>query len=172
MNSSPEVPPVKPVEEVVKVDLSRVSPPAREALLTAMDRCIRCNTCKSAFSPLGEQREGYESSRLGASCPSGERFQWEAFWASGRIRLARAFLTGKLVPNDACWDPAFACTTCGHCQDNCQAPHADRIVEMIEALREYVVRTHGPPPPLKGRWSRGLGVNATRTRNRTTTGPL
>jgi heterodisulfide reductase subunit D len=41
-------------------------------------------------------------------------------------------------------DPIFACTTCGACSDSCQAPHADYIVDMIEALRELAVQHVGP----------------------------
>jgi len=53
-------------------------------------------------------------------------------------------LRGELDWNDELIDPIFACTTCAACVDACQAPHADYIVEMIEALRELAVKHIGP----------------------------
>jgi heterodisulfide reductase subunit D len=53
-------------------------------------------------------------------------------------------LLGDLEWNEDLKDPIFACTTCGACMDSCQAPHADYIVDMIEALRELSVRHIGP----------------------------
>ncbi|MHA2122675.1 MAG: (Fe-S)-binding protein, partial [Promethearchaeota archaeon] len=65
-------------------------------------------------------------------------------WPSGRIRTIRGVLLGDLEWNEDLKDPIFACTTCGACMDACQAPHADYIVEMIEALRELAVNNIGP----------------------------
>ncbi len=98
-----------------------------------LDRCIKCNTCKYAYKEFTP------------SCPSGETFKFESYWASGRIRIARGVLTRRLEWTDAISDPIFACTTCGACVDSCQAPHKDRIVDIIEALREFAVKTVGAP---------------------------
>jgi heterodisulfide reductase subunit D len=112
--------------------IADLTPFNQEALLLSLDHCIRCNTCKYAF--------GFCT----PSCPSGENFFWESYWASGRIRLARALLTGKLKWNDEVLDPIFSCPTCGACTDNCQAVHHDRIVDIIEALRELAVKRVKP----------------------------
>ncbi len=104
----------------------------REFLELAFDRCIKCSTCKMGF-------KNFEP-----SCPSGEKFMFESYWASGRIRLIRGLLNGDLEWIADVKDPIFACTTCGACMDSCQAPHADYIVDMIEALRELAVRHIGP----------------------------
>ncbi len=114
-------------------DISRLSRSSQETLKMVLDRCIKCNTCKYAYKEFTP------------SCPSGETFKFESYWASGRIRIARGVLTRRLEWTDAISDPIFACTTCGACVDSCQAPHKDRIVDIIEALREFAVKTVGAP---------------------------
>jgi len=104
----------------------------KEFLEMAFDYCIKCSTCKYGYKNFDK------------ICPSGEKFLFESYWASGRIRTIRGVLLGDLKWNDELIDPIFACTTCGACVDACQAPHADNIVDMIEALRELAVNNIGP----------------------------
>ena len=104
----------------------------KEFLKLSFDRCIKCSTCKY----------GYKS--YDKICPSGEHFLFESYWASGRIRTIRGLLLGDLEWSEDLLDSIFACTTCGACSDSCQAPHADYIVDMIEALRELAVENIGP----------------------------
>ena len=104
----------------------------KEFLKLSFDRCIKCSTCKY----------GYKS--YDKICPSGEHFLFESYWASGRIRTIRGLLLGDLEWSEDLLDSVFACTTCGACSDSCQAPHADYIVDMIEALRELAVENIGP----------------------------
>lgn len=113
--------------------LPSLSESSREALSLVLERCIRCNTCKYSFTTFTP------------SCPSGEKHKWESYWASGRIRLARGLLLGKLEWTEDVLAPIFSCPTCGSCQVNCQAPHQDRIVDIIEALRELAVKKVGAP---------------------------
>jgi len=104
----------------------------KDVLEMAFDRCIKCSTCKYSYKDFEK------------SCPSGEKFLFESYWASGRIRIIRGVLNGDLDWTNDLINPIFACTTCGACMDSCQAPHADYIVEMIEALRELAVKNIGP----------------------------
>ena len=104
----------------------------KDVLEMAFDRCIKCSTCKYSYKDFEK------------SCPSGEKFLFESYWASGRIRIIRGVLNGDLEWTNDLINPIFACTTCGACMDSCQAPHADYIVEMIEALRELAVKNIGP----------------------------
>ena len=114
---------------MVEIDESLIG---KEVLEMAFDRCIKCSTCKYSYKDFEK------------SCPSGEKFLFESYWASGRIRTIRGVLNGDLEWREDLIDPIFACTTCGACMDACQAPHADYIVEMIEALRELAVKNIGP----------------------------
>ena len=114
---------------MVEIDKSLMG---KEFLEMAFDRCIKCSTCKYGY-------KNFEK-----ICPSGEKFLFESYWPSGRIRAIRGLLLGDLEWKEELKDPIFACTTCGACVDACQAPHADYIVDMIEALRELAVRHIGP----------------------------
>jgi len=114
---------------MVEVDDSLLG---KEFLELSFERCIKCSTCKYGYKTFDK------------ICPSGEKFLFESYWASGRIRLIRGLLLGDLEWSDELKDPIFACPTCGACMDACQAPHADYIVDMIEALRELAVRQIGP----------------------------
>ncbi|MBN2151502.1 MAG: (Fe-S)-binding protein [Candidatus Lokiarchaeota archaeon] len=114
-------------------DISGLSQPSQEALKLVLDRCIKCNTCKYAYKEFTP------------TCPSGESFKFESYWASGRIRIARGLLTKRLEWTEDILHPIFACTTCGACKDSCQAPQKDRIVDIIEALREFAVKSVGAP---------------------------
>ncbi|NVM45965.1 MAG: (Fe-S)-binding protein [Candidatus Lokiarchaeota archaeon] len=113
---------------MVEIDESLIG---KDVLEMAFDRCIKCSTCKYSYKDFEK------------SCPSGEKFLFESYWASGRIRIIRGVLNGDLEWTEDLIDPIFACTTCGACMDACQAPHADYIVEMIEALRELAVKNIG-----------------------------
>ena len=104
----------------------------KEFLEMAFERCIKCSTCKFGY-------KNFEP-----SCPSGEKFLFESYWASGRIRLIRGLINGDLEWDEDLKDAIFACPTCGACMDSCQAPQADFIVDIIEALREMAVRHIGP----------------------------
>ncbi|TXT59859.1 MAG: CoB--CoM heterodisulfide reductase iron-sulfur subunit D [Promethearchaeota archaeon] len=103
----------------------------RKFIEMAFDHCIKCSTCKYSFKEFL------------SICPSGEKFLFESFWASGRIRLIRGLFNGDLQWTDEMKDAIFACPTCGACMDSCQAPHADFIVDMIESLREAAVKQIG-----------------------------
>jgi len=112
---------------------SETSKFSREDIIElAFDHCIKCSTCKYSYKDFQK------------SCPSGEKFLFESFWASGRIRTMRGVLLGELEWDDSLKDSIFACPTCGACAESCQAPHADNIVDIIETLREIAVKKIGP----------------------------
>ena len=96
--------------------------------------CVRCGNCKYVFRDYGP------------SCPSGEYFQLESYFASGRLWVAHALLKGDLAWSSDLLQPLFACSTCGACEVQCLAPHKNSIVEMIEELRAEAVDALGPLP--------------------------
>lgn len=99
--------------------------------------CVRCGNCKYVFRDYGP------------SCPSGEHFLLESFFASGRLWIAHGIEKGELEWSSDLAKPLFACTTCGACEVQCLAPHKDHIVEMIEELRVRAVEALGPLPAHK-----------------------
>ncbi|MGY5858963.1 MAG: heterodisulfide reductase-related iron-sulfur binding cluster [Candidatus Thorarchaeota archaeon] len=96
--------------------------------------CIRCGNCKYVF-------KDYE-----ASCPSGEHFRFETYFASGRLWMAHGIMKGELEWDPSLIDPIFACTTCGNCEVQCLAPHRENIIDVIEELRCLAVKKMGALP--------------------------
>ncbi|MBN2230091.1 MAG: (Fe-S)-binding protein [Candidatus Thorarchaeota archaeon] len=94
--------------------------------------CIRCGNCKYIFKDYSP------------SCPSGEYFHFESFFASGRLWLAHGIQKGELDWDSSLLDPIFACTTCSSCEIQCLAPHHEYIVDVIEELRALAVEALGP----------------------------
>jgi heterodisulfide reductase subunit D len=94
--------------------------------------CIRCGNCKYVFKEYGP------------SCPSGQHFFFETYFASGRLWIAHGIEKGELDWNDSLLEPIFACTTCGSCEEQCLSPHAKGIIDVIEELRVLAVKNLGP----------------------------
>ncbi len=91
-------------------------------------KCVRCGTCKAGpglFEP---------------SCPAGEHFRFEAYFASGKIWIARGLKEGVLPWEDqGVLEKLFACTLCGNCAEQCPMSVRERILEVFEALRSESV---------------------------------
>ncbi len=96
--------------------------------------CIRCGNCKYTFKEYSP------------SCPSGESFSFETYFASGRLWIAHGIQKGELEWDASLLDPIFACTTCGACEVQCLAPQRQNILDVIEELRALAVKELGPLP--------------------------
>jgi Fe-S oxidoreductase len=97
-------------------------------------KCVRCGTCKSVFGLFVP------------SCPAGEHFQFEGFYSSGKIWIARGLKEGVLDWEDPeLARKLFACTLCGNCTQQCPMTVRERILEVFEALRAEVVQRAGTP---------------------------
>src|SRR4030066_232793 len=90
--------------------------------------CSRCGTCKDVlhiFVP---------------ACPSGEMYQLESYYPSGKIAVARAVSEGKLpLDNDDTRERIYACTGCLSCEQQCGVYHHQHIFDIIKALRSEAV---------------------------------
>lgn len=94
--------------------------------------CVRCGNCKYIFKDYRP------------SCPSGAYFNFESFFASGRLWIAHGIQKGELEWDPSLLDPIFACTTCSSCEIQCFSPHREHIVDIIEELRALAVDALGP----------------------------
>ncbi|TXT54543.1 MAG: CoB--CoM heterodisulfide reductase iron-sulfur subunit D [Candidatus Thorarchaeota archaeon] len=103
-----------------------------------LHRCIRCGNCKYIFRDYDK------------SCPSGQHYRFESYFASGKIWIARGIESKELDFDESLLGPIFSCPTCGSCEIQCQAPHQEHIVDIIEELRAHAVETLGPLPKHKG----------------------
>lgn len=142
--------------------------------------CGKCSLCRVNFA-----------NGLDESCPSGRKFGYESYYASGRMEVARGLITGRLEYDERVRHILYTCTTCGYCKsihheikDTRDRREVEDPVEMIEAMRaQAVARGGGPleehnallssiknygnpwqgPRAQRDRWSKGLDVrDATR----------
>ncbi|MHA1681360.1 MAG: (Fe-S)-binding protein [Promethearchaeota archaeon] len=100
--------------------------------------CARCNSCKFIFRDYRE------------SCPAGEYFVFEPYWASGKNLLARGLIEGTIVWSDSVAEKVYSCILCGNCEQQCEQDVGDHLVEIFEALRaEAIQEGFGPMPAHK-----------------------
>jgi heterodisulfide reductase subunit D len=107
--------------------------------------CLHCRLCTFTWAWPNEKGVWPKGS-FQPTCPSGEKFKFEAFFGGGKSWLARAVLEGKVdIKDPALIDILFACPTCGSCQQQCtleepEVGYNHRIISLIEALRAEVVK--------------------------------
>lgn len=104
-------------------------------------RCGKCMQCKWI-----DHNEMTDVDFM-AICPSGARFRYEAYYASGRQEIARGMLEGSLEPSDRLMHILFTCTECGGCQAVCSELGDKNPLKTIVALRERVFRDELAPIP-------------------------
>ncbi len=93
-----------------------------------LHQCARCSSCKYLYK------------NYNPSCPSGERFWFETFWASGRVWIANAIRNGELKWSESIRKAIYACPLCGNCAVQCQQEVSDHLLDIMEALREEAVK--------------------------------
>ncbi|HJX12023.1 MAG TPA: (Fe-S)-binding protein [Dehalococcoidales bacterium] len=129
--------------------------------------CSRCGTCKDILNIFVP------------ACPSGEMYQLESYYPSGKIAVARAVSEGKLpLDNDDTRERIYACTGCLSCEQQCGVYHHQHIFEIIQAVRTEAVgqgllnpaymvmveslkkddNVFGKPKAERGDWARDLDL--------------
>jgi Fe-S oxidoreductase len=131
--------------------------------------CSHCGTCKDVLNLFIP------------ACPSGEKYQVESFFPSGRMFLARGVSEGILsLDDEEIRKRIYACTGCLSCEQQCSVYHHQHIFETIHALRTEAVtkglfnpgymtayyglrgedNVFGKPKKDRGNWADGLSVKA------------
>jgi Fe-S oxidoreductase len=106
-------------------------------------RCSKCSLCKYIHVYQGE----YEDPRFVDMCPSGKKWRFEAYYASGKQDIARGLITGQLDYSEKLLHALYTCTECGGCMSVC-APYSGKDpLKTITALRERAVRDGEAPLP-------------------------
>jgi Fe-S oxidoreductase len=91
-------------------------------------RCAQCGACKASY-PL-----------FLPSCPPGQRFGFNSYFARGRMVIGRGLKEGILsLEDDDVIERIYTCTACRACQQTCTNFPNDHIVDVIEALRQMAV---------------------------------
>jgi len=89
-------------------------------------------------------------------CPAGLKFGFEAYYASGKSRIALGLLEGKLGWSPELVHAIYACTTCGACSELCPLEYGEYSVKVVEALRRRAVEDEVGPMPAQRVWSNHL----------------
>ncbi len=129
--------------------------------------CTHCGTCKDVLNSFVP------------ACPSGERYQVESYFPSGKVFIARGIQEGVLsLSDEELRDRVYSCTACLSCEQQCGVYHHQHIFEIVQALRtEAVTRglfnpgymqmyyglrgednVFGLPKAQRDSWARGLKV--------------
>jgi Fe-S oxidoreductase len=91
-------------------------------------RCAQCGDCKvsaSIFLP---------------SCPPGDRYKFNSYYATGRMLIGRGLQEGVLTLEDNdVLERLYTCTVCRACDEDCGNLIKGHIVDVIEGLRQMAV---------------------------------
>lgn len=99
-------------------------------------RCAKCAYCRN-YLPSDTEEE-----RFGRQCPPGERFKYESYFASGRNEIVRRIVEGKQGLTERLRHILYTCTTCGACEEWCQATQWRYPLKIEMAVRKHFVE-HG-----------------------------
>ena len=115
----------------------------RDVLSNYRDDYSLCGKCKLCHG--SDACEVYEG-RFWRNCPSGTRFRFEGYYASGRLEMARALELFETEPTPLMIHSLYSCMLCGSCQDRCY--HVKQMLPMrvFELMREKAVREGWGPP--------------------------
>lgn len=97
--------------------------------------CSKCGGCRVAY------RQNL------ASCPSGDKFVLDSYYALGRMEIARSLIEGRLEWSKKIAQRFYTCLLCRQCEAHCYDTMGLRTSEVfLEVRRELVKRGLGPPP--------------------------
>jgi len=116
-------------------------------------RCGKCSICKIVL-PVE-----VKSARFSPICPSGTRFHFDAYYASGKMEIARAICDGELEYTERLLHILYACTGCGACNTQCYYVKELRPLEIFEELKSKVVKDGFGPLPEHTKFKESIEKN-------------
>ncbi len=135
--------------------------------------CTKCKICQAVHVQY------CEDARFWRNCPSGTRFRWDAYYASGKMEIARGLHTGEIEPNERMRHVLYTCMLCSSCQEQCYEVKQLHPTRLFELMRERAVQEGWGPLPehaaltaslekhdnpwelvrkQRGDWAEGLGL--------------
>jgi len=153
----------------------RITAP-REVLAELREDYSVCGKCKLCQGVMAQQ---CDDPRFWRNCPSGTRFRYEAYYASGKLEIARCLDLVEIEPDERMGHVLYTCMLCGSCQDRCYPVKEIHPLRVIELLREKAVtdewapldlfeemigniekydNPYGVPADKRVEWEQGLGI--------------
>ncbi len=117
-------------------------------------RCCKCSICKIVL-PIE-----VKSLRYSAICPSGTRFHFDSYYASGKMEIARAICDGELDYTERLLHIFYACTGCGACNGQCFYVKGLKPLEIFEELKAKVVEDGFGPLPEHIKFAESIEKNS------------
>jgi Fe-S oxidoreductase len=103
--------------------------------------CTKCKICQAVHVQY------CDDSRFWRNCPSGTRFRWDAYYASGKMEIARGLHTGEIDPNESMRHVLYSCLLCSSCQEQCYEVKQLHPTRLFELMRERAVLDGWGPMP-------------------------
>ena len=119
-------------------------------------RCAKCGYCRNVFP------SDTEDERFARQCPPGERFRFEAYYASGRNEITRKMIEGKQSLTPRLRHILYTCTTCNACEEWCEVTQGLNTLKIINAVRKYFVEHGGELLPGHEKIIKGIRRNHNR----------
>ncbi len=148
----------------------------RDVLAELREDFSLCGKCKLCQAVMAQQ---CDDPRFWRNCPSGSRFRYEAYYASGKMEIARCLELAEIEPDEKMKHVLYTCMLCGSCEDRCYPIKQLHPLWVIELLREQAVEDgwapldwfsevyenlektgnpYGVPPEKRAQWSEGMGL--------------
>lgn len=114
----------------------------RETLAELREDFSLCGKCKLCQAVMAQQ---CEDPRFWRNCPSGSRFRYEAYYAPGKLEIARCLDLVEIEPDDAMRHAVYTCMLCGSCDDRCYPVKQLHPLWVMQLLREQAVADEWAP---------------------------
>lgn len=114
----------------------------RETLAEMREDFSLCGKCKLCQAVMAQQ---CEDPRFWRNCPSGTRFRYEAYYAPGKLEMARCLELVEIEPDDSMRHAVYTCMLCGSCEDRCYPVKQLHPLWVLELLREQAVEDGWAP---------------------------
>ncbi len=114
----------------------------RETLAELREDFSLCGKCKLCQAVMAQQ---CEDPRFWRNCPSGTRFRYEAYYAPGKLEMARCLDLVEIEPDDAMRHAVYTCMMCGSCDDRCYPVKQLHPLWVLQLLREQAVDDEWAP---------------------------
>ena len=119
----------------------RITAP-REALAELREDFSLCGKCKLCQGVMAQQ---CDDPRFWRNCPSGSRFRYEAYYAPGKLEMARCLDLVEIEPDEMMQHALYTCMLCGSCDDRCYPVKQLHPLWVIQLLREQAVTDEWAP---------------------------
>jgi Fe-S oxidoreductase len=119
----------------------RITAP-RETLAELREDFSLCGKCKLCQGVMAQQ---CDDPRFWRNCPSGTRFRYEAYYAPGKLEMARCLDLVEIEPDEMMQHAVYTCMLCGSCEDRCYPVKQLHPLWVLQLLREQAVADEWAP---------------------------